>query len=164
MEKEAKQVWVTWIEVLRGIRVRKGLEEALAEIFPPRPFSDMGDITAKVKRALPDLPRDVLEEVGKLEGLEVWRAENGEAELHITLPVKEPNLEVLLEFLGRVGEPGEAIILREVKRLLNDGIRVRVTGWVIEERGIRPLELGVLDPATGNFWKVHPYTYLAVGP
>ncbi len=157
-------IWITWVEFLRAIKARKGLEETLAEIFPPRPFSDVEAITAKVKRAFPDLPEDVLGEVGKLEGLEVWRAENGEAELHIPLPVKEPNLGALLEFLGRVGEPGEAIVLREVRRLykpdLNDGLRVRVTGWVIEKRGVRPLKLGVFDLATGKFWEINPYTYL----
>jgi hypothetical protein len=168
MEKEVKEMWITWVEFLRAIRVREGLEETLAEIFPPRPFSDIEAITAKVKRVFPDLPEDVLGEVGKLEGLEVWRAENGEAELHILLPVKEPNLDALLKFLVRVGQPGEAIILREVKRLyhptLNDGVRVKVAGWVIEERGVRPLELGVFDPPTGRFWEVRPYTYLPVGP
>jgi hypothetical protein len=168
MEKEVKEMWVTWVEFLRAVKVRNGLEEALAEIFPPRPFSDMGT-TTKVKRAFPDLPEDTLAEVGKLAedgGLEVWRGENGEAELHIPLPVREPNLERLLEFLGRVGEPGEAVVLREVKRLyhptLNDGLRVRVAGWVIEEMGVRPLELGVFDPATGRVWEINPYTYLPI--
>jgi len=171
MEKEAKQVWVTWIEVLRGIKVRNGLEETLADIFLPRPFSDMGGITTKVRKAFPDLPEDTLAEVGKLAkdgGLEVWRLEeNGEAELHVPLPVGEPNLGALLDFLGRVGQPGEAIILREVKRLykpdMNDGLRVKVAGWIIEEKGVRPLELGFLDPATGKFWEINPYTYLPVG-
>ncbi len=167
-EMEVREVWVTWVEVLRAVKVRKGLEETLVEIFPPRPFSDTKAITAKVKRAFPDLPEDIVTEVGKLVedgGLEVWQLD-GEAELHVPLPVREPNLERLLEFLGWVGEPGEAIVLREVKRLykpdLNDGLRVKVAGWVIEEGGVRPLELGVFDPATGRFWGVHPYTYLPV--
>jgi len=168
-EMEAKEVWVTWIEVLRGVKVRNGLEETLADIFPPRPFSDTQAIIAKVKKAFPDLPEDTLAEVGKLAkdgALEVWRLENGEAELHVPLPVGEPNLGALLDFLGRVGQPGEAIIFREVRRLykpdLNDGLRVKVDGWLIEEKGVRPLELGVFDPATGKFWQINPYTYLPV--
>ncbi len=168
-EMEVREVWVTWVEVLRAVKVRKGLEETLVEIFSPRPFSDGEAMIARVKKAFPDLPEDIVGEVDKLiedGGLEVWRAENGEAELHVPLPVREPNLERLLEFLGRVGEPGEAIVLREVKRLykpdLNDGIRLRVTGWVIEEGGVRPLELGVFDPATGKFWEINPYIYLPI--
>jgi hypothetical protein len=172
MEKKVKEkmegemIWITWVEFLRAIKARKGLEETLAEIFPPRPFSDIEAITAKAEKAFPDLPEDVLGEVGKLEGLEVWQAENGEAELHITLPVKEPNLDALLKFLVRVGQPGEAIILREVKRLykpdLNEGVRMKIAGWLIEEKRVRPLELGFLDPATGKFWEINPYTYLPV--
>lgn len=166
-EMEMKEVR-TWIEFLRGIKVRNGLEETLADIFPPRPFSFGEAVIAKVKEAFPDLPEDTVAEVGKLiadGGLEVWRLEeNGEAELHVPLPVGEPNLDVLLDFLGRVGQSGEAIILREVKSLyrpdLNDGVRVKVAGWLIEDKGVRPLELGLFDPATGKFWGIGPYTYL----
>jgi hypothetical protein len=133
---------------LGAVVLREDVVEPLANLFagPNEGFAD------RLAELFPGLSAEEVREAEKLKVL-------GGAGVNGVLfrawyPVENPHLDGLLRFLGRVAEPGQAIVAEEL-RLNPWGVDHRLRGWkVLEDGSFRPLQAGLKDSQTGEFWPV----------
>jgi len=129
-----------------AVILRKEVAEPLGAIFAR---ADEG-LADKLADLFPDLSEEEVREAEKLK-LEGGAEVNG-VTFRAWYPVVDPHLDGLLRFLGRVAEPGQAILAEETK-VTPWGVDRKLRGWKVLEDGLfQPLQAGVKDPQTGEFW------------
>ncbi len=130
---------------LGAVVLRKEVVEPLETLFagPDEGFAD------KLTELFPGLSAEEVREVAKL------KAHGGDINgvvFRAWYPVENPHLDGLLRFLGRVAEPGQAIVAEELK-ITPWGVDRKLRGWkVLEDGSFRPLQAGFKDPQTGEFF------------